>query len=92
MPPAGPLQPEPDAWIDLWPEGAAGMPAPPPAEEVRERSNDPTYNDRAMFHVRRPRLAVFPARPDRGAQQGVRPSELLRAADVTVTGTGGLAG
>ena len=43
-----------------------------------------------------PRLAVFPARPDRGAPQGVRPSELLRianpSADVTVTGTGGLGG
>jgi acetyl esterase/lipase len=63
-PPPGPLLPEPDAWIDLWPGEAAGMPSPPPAEEMRERSTDPTYNDRALFHVRRPRLAVFrPARP-----------------------------
>lgn len=68
VPPPGPLQPEPDGWLDLWPEGARGMPHVPPAEEVRERSNDPTYNDRAMFHVRRPRLAVFrPERPNGSA-------------------------
>jgi acetyl esterase/lipase len=68
VPPPGPLQPEPDAWIDLWPDGAAGMPSPPPAEEIRERSTDPAYNDRAMFHVRRPRLAVFrPAAPNGAA-------------------------
>jgi len=64
-PPPGPLLPEPDAWIDLWPGEAAGMPSPPPAEEMRERSTDPTFNDRAMFQVRRPRMAVFrPARPN----------------------------
>jgi acetyl esterase/lipase len=64
-PPPGPLQPDPDAWIDLWPGEAAGMPQPPPAEEMRERSTDPGYNDRALFHVRRPRMAVFrPARPN----------------------------
>jgi len=43
-----------------------------------------------------PRLAVFPARPDRAAPMGVRPGELLRignpSADVSLTGTGGLAG
>jgi acetyl esterase/lipase len=67
-PPSGPLQPEPDDWIDLWPDGPAGMPSPPPAEEIRERSADPGYNDRAMFHVRRPRLAVFrPAVPNGAA-------------------------
>lgn len=67
-PPPGPLQPEPDDWIDLWPDGPRGMPSPPPAEEIRERSTDPTYNDRAMFHVRRPRLAVFrPANPNGSA-------------------------
>jgi acetyl esterase/lipase len=68
VPPSGPLLPEPDGWIDLWPGAAPGMPAPPPAEEVRERSADPAYNDRAMFHIRRPRLAVFrPARPNGSA-------------------------
>ncbi|HET9945135.1 MAG TPA: hypothetical protein VFR56_05750 [Actinomycetes bacterium] len=43
-----------------------------------------------------PRLAVFPARPDRDAPMGVRPGELLRVANATaavsVTATGGLAG
>jgi hypothetical protein len=39
-----------------------------------------------------PRLAVFPARPDRSAPQGVRAGELLRIASATLTGTGGLAG
>lgn len=68
IPPAGALQPEPDEWIDLWPDGPPGMPSPPPAEEIRERSRDPAWNDRAMFHVRRPRLAVFrPADPNGAA-------------------------
>ena len=53
-PSPGPLHPEPDDWIDLWPGDPRGMPAPPPAEAVRDRSTDPAYNDRAMFHVRRP--------------------------------------
>ena len=65
VPPPGPLLPEPDAWLDLWPGEAPGLPSPPPFEEVRERSNDARYNDRAVFHVRRPRLAIFrPARPN----------------------------
>src|SRR6185437_15285477 len=55
-------------WLDLWPGAPPGLPSPPPAEEVRERSTDPTYNDRAIFHVRRPRLAIFrPARAIGGA-------------------------
>lgn len=68
VPPPGPLLPEPDEWLDLWPDGPAGMPSPPPVEEVRERSDDPAYNDRAMFRVARPRLAVFrPERPNGAA-------------------------
>jgi baseplate J-like protein len=43
-----------------------------------------------------PRLAVFPARPDRDAPGGVRPGELVRVAtptqDVTLTPKGGLDG
>jgi acetyl esterase/lipase len=67
-PPPGPLLPEPDEWLDLWPGAPPGMPSPPPAEEVRERSTDPSFNDRAMFHIRRPRLAIFrPARPNGAA-------------------------
>lgn len=59
---------EPDEWIDLWPGEAAGMPSPPPAETIRERSTDPAHNDRIMRAVRRPRLAAFrPARPNGAA-------------------------
>ena len=66
VPPSGPLLPEPEEWIELWPGDPPGrLPSPLPVEEVRERSNDPGYNDRAVFHVRRPRLAVFrPAQPN----------------------------
>jgi acetyl esterase/lipase len=67
-PPPGPLLPEPDIWLDLWPGEAPGLPSPPPVEEVRERSTDASFNDRAIFHVRRPRMAVFrPARPNGSA-------------------------
>ena len=74
VPPPGPLLPEPDAWLDLWPDGPQGrLPSPLPVEEVRERSTDPSYNDRAVFHVRRPRLAIFrPARPN-GASALIAP-------------------
>jgi acetyl esterase/lipase len=67
VPPPGPLLPEPDAWIDLWPGGAPALPNPAPVEEVRERSTDAAFNDRAIFHVRRPRLAVFRPRRPNGA-------------------------
>ncbi|HYJ53154.1 MAG TPA: alpha/beta hydrolase [Allosphingosinicella sp.] len=63
-----PVPPRPDAEIDLWPDGAPGLPAQPPDEQVRERSTDPAYNDRILLGVRRPRLAVFrPARPNGAA-------------------------
>jgi acetyl esterase/lipase len=63
-----PVPPRPDAEIDLWPSGAPGMPARPPEEQVRERSTDPSHNDRILLDVRRPRLAVFrPARPNGAA-------------------------
>lgn len=62
------VEAEPDGMIDLWPDGAPGMAASPPPEEVRERSTDPAYNDRILVHIRRPRLAVFrPARPNGAA-------------------------
>ena len=58
----------PDEEIDLWPQGAPGLPSLPPAEEQRERSTGPGYNDRILIHIRRPRLAVFrPARPNGAA-------------------------
>ena len=73
-PPRGPLLPEPDEWRYLWPDEPPGrLPSPLPVEEVRERSTDPGYNDRAIFHVRRPRLAIFrPARPN-GASALITP-------------------
>jgi acetyl esterase/lipase len=55
--------PEPRETIDLWPGGAPGAPARLPVETVKERSRDPAYNDRYVFGISRPRLAVF--RPDR---------------------------
>ena len=66
VPPPGPLLPEPDEWRGLWPGEAPGrLPSPLPVEEIRERSTDPRDNDRAVFHVRRPRLAIFrPAQPN----------------------------
>ena len=54
-----PAWPEPSETIDLWPNGAPGMPAKPPVETVRERSTDPELNDRAVLGISRPRMAVF---------------------------------
>jgi acetyl esterase/lipase len=59
------VHPDPTESIDLWPGAVPGTPAQPPVEEVRERSTDPTFNDRIVLHVRRPRMAVFrPERPN----------------------------
>ncbi|HEX9933293.1 MAG TPA: alpha/beta hydrolase, partial [Allosphingosinicella sp.] len=60
--------PEPSETIDLWPGGAPGAPATLPTETVRERSTDPAYNDRYVFGISRPRMAVFrPQRPNGAA-------------------------
>ena len=60
--------PEPTGTIDLWPGGAPAAPAKPPVETVRERSKDPAYNDRYVFGISRPRMAVFrPSRPNGAA-------------------------
>ncbi len=60
--------PEPMETVDLWPGGAPGVPAKLPVETVRERSRDPAYNDRYVFGIGRPRMAVFrPARPNGAA-------------------------
>jgi acetyl esterase/lipase len=59
---------EPTDTIDLWPGGAPGAPARPPVETVRERSKDPAFNDRYVFGISRPRMAVFrPRRPNGSA-------------------------
>jgi acetyl esterase/lipase len=56
---------EPSETIDLWPNGAPGMPATRPVEVTVERSKDPARNDRAVVGVSVPRLAVFrPATPN----------------------------
>jgi acetyl esterase/lipase len=59
--------PQPTETIDLWPNGAPGMPAQPPAEQVTERSPDHSVNDRAVTGIARPRLVVFRPRIPNGA-------------------------
>ena len=60
--------PDPAETIDLWPGGAPGAPAALPVETVKERSSDPAYNDRYVFGIARPRMAVFrPAHPNGAA-------------------------
>jgi len=56
--------PDPVETIDLWPKGAPGAPATLPVETVKERSKDKAFNDRYVFGISRPRMAVFrPTRP-----------------------------
>ena len=60
--------PDPTETIDLWPAGAPGAPGTLPVETVKERSTDPAFNDRYVFGISRPRLAVFrPERPNGAA-------------------------
>lgn len=60
--------PDPTETIDLWPAGAPGAPEALPVETVKERSTDPAFNDRYVFGIARPRLAVFrPERPNGAA-------------------------
>ncbi|MCR2833163.1 alpha/beta hydrolase [Parerythrobacter lacustris] len=60
--------PQPVETIDLWPQGAPGMPATPPAEQVTERSEDALVTDRAVLGITKPRMAVFqPDRPNGAA-------------------------
>ena len=59
---------DPPETIDLWPSGAPSRPAKLPVETVKERSTDPAFNDRYVFGISRPRMAVFrPERPNGGA-------------------------
>lgn len=60
--------PDPGETIDLWPGGAPDAPARALTETVIERSTDPSFNDRAVLGISRPRLAVFrPERPNGAA-------------------------
>ena len=61
--PLAPGLPQPTETIDLWPKGAPGAPRLALTETVNERSTDSLVNDRAVFGIARPRMAVF--RPDR---------------------------
>ena len=59
---------DPVETIDLWPRGAPGRPAKLPVETVKERSQDRAFNDRYVFGISRPRMAVFrPAHPSGAA-------------------------
>jgi acetyl esterase/lipase len=59
---------DPTETIDLWPRGAPGRPSKLPVETVKERSSDPSFNDRYVFGISRPRMAVFrPAQPSGAA-------------------------
>lgn len=60
--------PQPTETIDLWPNGAPGMPRTKPSETVNERSTSALLTDRAVFGISRPRLVVFrPIRPNGAA-------------------------
>jgi acetyl esterase/lipase len=65
--------PDPTETIDLWPGGAPGAPAAPPVETVKERSEDPAYNDRLVLGISRPRMAVFRPRRPNGAAVLIAP-------------------
>lgn len=72
----GPLPrglPQPTETIDLWPGGAPGMPDSPPQEMVNERSTDRQVNDRAVFGITKPRMAVFRPSVPNGAAVMVTP-------------------
>ncbi|MCW6529986.1 alpha/beta hydrolase [Sphingomonas sp. MMSM20] len=63
-----PASTDPGETIDLWPNGAPGMPATPPRETIEERSPDPALRDRAVYGITRPRMIVFrPATPNGSA-------------------------
>jgi acetyl esterase/lipase len=66
--PLPPGLPQPVETIDLWPDGAPGMPRKPLVETVNERSDNALLTDRAVFGITRPRLVVFrPLRPNGAA-------------------------
>ena len=64
---------DPTEAIDLWPLGAPAAPQSSPVETVRERSGNPAYNDRYVFGISRPRMAVFRAARPNGAAVLIAP-------------------
>ena len=64
---------DPVELIDLWPQGAPGMPEHPPEELVVERSKDPKIIDRHMQGITRPHMVVFRPRVANGAAVMITP-------------------
>ena len=71
--------PQPSETLELWPDGAPGLPASPLLETVTERSTDPAVTDRAVQGITRPRLVVFRPRLPNGAAMLITPSALSTA-------------
>lgn len=69
--PHGPVSP--DASINLWPGDAPGLLDQALQDHVAVRSADPGFPDRAMEHVRTPRLDIFQAARPNGAAMLVIP-------------------
>ena len=65
--------PDPTETIDLWPKGPPGAPAKLPVETVTERSKDLSFNDRYVFGISRPRMAVFRPEKPNGASVLITP-------------------
>jgi acetyl esterase/lipase len=70
-PPAGPVQP--DASFNLWPGDAPGLLDKSFQDHVMVRNPDPNFPDRAMDHIRTPRLDVFKAAKPTGAAMLITP-------------------
>lgn len=68
-----PKLPDPVETIDLWPKGVPDAPATLPVEKVEERSTDPTYSDRAVTGIARPRMVVFRPEMPNGAAVLITP-------------------
>lgn len=76
--PQPPGLPEPSATIDLWPDGAPGMPSSPPVETVVSRSNDAQLSDRAVHGITVPRMSVFRPSIPNGAAVMITPGGAYR--------------
>lgn len=63
----------PDSSFTLWPGDAPGLRDPAFQDHVLVRNPDPSFPDRAMDHVRTPRLDVFRAKHPNGAAMLVIP-------------------
>lgn len=68
-----PARVAPDASLPLWPGEAPGLLDKALADHVAVRGSDPAFPDRAMEHVRTPRLDVFRAASPNGAAMLVIP-------------------